>query len=214
MVVLPSFARDFVMFQIMGWTFILGMIALSLMVLAGYGGMARLAHMAIAGMAGSTIAGFGESAIADISQGWPWWATIPLALAPAVPFAAAIGWLAVRTGGIYTIMITLGIAAAFFYFTRQNYDIFNGFSGFNGVLPPRLFGVVWRAPEAFYDLTLFWAAISYFAVLYVARAPFGPALPGVRDNPRRMAALGYTVTAHRVAAYAVAAVPAGLGGSC
>ncbi len=46
-----------------------------------------------------------------------------------------------RTAGIYTIMITLAIAAAFFYFTRQNYVVFNGFSGFNGVLPPVVFGV-------------------------------------------------------------------------
>ena len=49
------------------------------------------------------------------------------------------GALAVRTEGIYTIMITLAIASAFFYFTRQNYTIFNGFSGFNAVKPPPLF---------------------------------------------------------------------------
>ena len=60
------------------------------------------------------------------SLSWPW------------SSATLAGWLAVRTEGIYTIMITLAIAAAFFYFTRQNYVIFNGFSGFNGVLPPKL----------------------------------------------------------------------------
>ena len=109
-------------------------------------------------------------------------------------------------------MITLAIASAFFYFTRQNYVIFNGFSGFNGVLPPKLFGVDWRGPIAFYYLTLFWALASYFAVLYLSRAPFGLALQGVRDNPRRMAALGFNVIAHRVAAYAFAALIAGLGG--
>ena len=48
-----------------------------------------------------------------------------------------------------TIMITLAIAAAFFYFTNQNYVIFNGFSGFNGVLPPRLFGAaVFFSPQS------------------------------------------------------------------
>ena len=212
LLIVPSFASDFVMFQIMGWTFILGMIALSLMFLAGYGGMVSLAQMAIAGFAGYMVAVFGDSAVTAISQSWPWWVTIPLALILACLFATAIGWLAVRTEGIYTIMITLAIAAAFFYFTRQNYDIFNGFSGFNGILPPELFGVNWRGPAAFYYLTLFWAAFFYFAVLYVSRAPFGLALQGVRDNPRRMAALGYNVTAHRVAAYAVAAIPAGFGG--
>ena len=38
---------------------------------------------------------------------------------------------------------------------------------------------------------------------YLARAPFGLALQGVRDNPRRMAALGFNVNAHRIAAYVV-----------
>ncbi|MEM9277843.1 MAG: branched-chain amino acid ABC transporter permease, partial [Pseudomonadota bacterium] len=130
----------------------------------------------------------------------------------AMLFGTMIGWLAVRTEGIYTIMITLAIAAAFFYFARQNYVIFNGFSGFNGVLPPKLFGVDWRGAEAFYYMTLFWAFLSYLSILYISRAPFGLALQGVRDNPRRMAALGFNVTAHRVAAYTVAAFFAAIGG--
>jgi branched-chain amino acid transport system permease protein len=49
-------------------------------------------------------------------------------------------------------------------------------------------------------------------VVYISRAPFGLALQGVRDNPRRMAALGYNVVAHRVAAYAFAGLIAGIGG--
>lgn len=212
LLIIPSFASNFVMYQIFGWTFILGMIALSLMFLGGYGGMVSLAQMTFAGFAGYLVAIFGDSAITEISMGMPWWLTIPLALLLTVLFATAIGWLAVRTEGIYTIMITLAIAAAFFYFTRQNYDLFNGFQGFNGVFPPELFGVNWRGPKAFYYMTLFFAVLSYVAVLYISRAPFGLALQGVRDNPRRMAALGYNVTAHRVAAYALAAIPAGVGG--
>ena len=74
------------------------------------------------------------------------------------------------------------------------------------------FGINWREPIAFYYLTLFWAVASYLAVLYVARSPFGLALQGVRDNPRRMEALGFNVTAHRIAAYTFASVIAGIGG--
>lgn len=212
LLIMPLFASDFVLFQIFGWTFILGMIALSLMFLAGYGGMVSLAQMSIAGVAGYMVAIFGDSAITEISQGWPWYVAIPIALIIAVLFATAIGWLAVRTDGIYTIMITLAIAAAFFYFARQNYHVFNGFSGFNSIHPPMLFGVDWRGPSAFYYLTLFWAAAAYLFVLYISRAPFGLALQGVRDNPRRMSALGFSVVGHRVAAYSLAAVPAGVGG--
>jgi branched-chain amino acid transport system permease protein len=209
---IPAFVSDFVMFQIMGWTFILGIIALSLMFLGGYGGMVSMAQMAFAGFAGYMVAIFGDSAISQISLGWPWWITLPLAIALTVLISTGVGWLAVRTEGIYTIMITLAIAAAFFYFTRQNYDLFNGFQGFNSVLPPQLFGVDWRGPEAFYYLSLFWAVVGYGVVLYVSRAPFGLALQGVRDNPRRMAALGYNVIAIRVAAYAFAGGIAAVGG--
>ncbi|MEM7422569.1 MAG: branched-chain amino acid ABC transporter permease [Pseudomonadota bacterium] len=212
LLVMPAFASNFVLYQIFGWVFILGIISLSLMFLAGYGGMVSLAQMTVAGMAGYMVAIFGDSAIETISQGWPWYVTIPLAIMIAVIFGTLTGWLAVRTEGIYTIMITLAIASAFFYFTNQNYVIFNGFSGFNGVLPPDLFGVDWRGPAAFYYLTLFWAVLAYLTVLYVSRAPFGLALQGVRDNPRRMAALGYNVTAHRVAAYSFAALLAAVGG--
>ena len=212
LLIMPAFAGDFILYQIFGWTFILGMIALSLMFLAGYGGMVSLAQMTVAGMAGYMVAIFGTSAIDTISLGWPWYVAIPIALIVAMVFGTLTGWLAVRTEGIYTIMITLAIAAAFFYFTRQNYVIFNGFSGFNGVLPPELFGVDWRGPAAFYYLTLFWAVLAFLAVLYVSRAPFGLALQGIRDNPRRMSALGFNVTAHRVAAYTFSALLAGIGG--
>ena len=185
------------------------MIALSLMFLAGYGGMVSLVQMTVAGCAGYMYAIFGHSAFMEISLGWPWWATIPVALIIAVLFGTVSGALAVRTEGIYTIMITLAIASAFFYFTRQNYTIFNGFSGFNAVRPPPLFGVDWKQATPFYYLSLFFATASYLVVLYVSRSSFGLALQGVRDNARRMEALGFNVTAHRIAAYSFAAVIAG-----
>lgn len=209
---MPAFASDFVLFQIFGWSFILGMIALSLMFLAGYGGMVSLVQMSVAACAAYMVAIFGSSAIDQISLGWPWWIAVPIALLIATAFGTLSGALAVRTEGIYMIMITLAIASAFFYFTRQNYVIFNGFSGFNGVLPPELFGVNWRNPVPFYYLTLFWATVAYLLVLYVSRAPFGLALQGVRDNARRMEALGYNVTLHRIAAYAFASFIAAVAG--
>lgn len=208
----PAFTNDFVQFQIFGWAYILGMISLSLMFLAGYGGMVSLVQMSVAACAGYMVAIFGNSAVADISLGWPWWASVPVALIIAVLFGTISGALSVRTEGIYTIMITLAIASAFFYFTRQNYTIFNGFSGFNSVLPPPLFGVDWRAATPFYYVSLFFAALSYFVVLYVSKSPFGLALQGIRDNARRMSALGYNITAHRIAAYSFASLIAAVGG--
>jgi branched-chain amino acid transport system permease protein len=212
LVILPAVANDFMLVQVFGWAMILGIIALSLMFLAGYGGMVSLAQMTVAGVSGYMITVFGASSLPAISLFWPWWLAAPIAIAIAVAFGTLTGVLSSRTEGIYTIMITLAIAAAFFYLTLQNWPIFNGFAGFTTIPAPVAFGVNWKHPLPLYYLILFFAALSYVVVVYVSRSPFGLALQGVRDNPRRMEAIGYNVTAHRVAAYAFAALLASVGG--
>jgi branched-chain amino acid transport system permease protein len=209
--VYPLVATPFFTFQIGAQSLILGLIALSLTFLAGSGGMVSLAQMTVAGIAGYMYAIFATSGT-DISLGWPWWLAVVLALAIATVAGTLIGWFSVRTEGIYTIMITLAIGVAFYYLAQQNYSLFNGFQGFQSVKSPRVLGLELRDPRPFYYLSLFWALAGYFFVKYLLRAPFGVALQGIRDNPRRMAALGFDVTAHRVAAYAVAGLLAAVGG--
>jgi len=212
LIAMPLIANGFFLIEIFGTTLILGIVALSLMFLAGYGGMVSLMQLTIAGLAGYMTAVLGASGNANISLGWPWWLATPMALALATLFGTVGGALAVRTEGIYTIMITLAIGVAFYYLAQQNYSLFNGFQGFQSVMTPALAGVELRAPIPFYYLALFWSLAGYFFVSYLLRAPFGVALQGIRDNPRRMSALGFNVTAHRVAAYAVAGVLAAIGG--
>ena len=77
---------------------------------------------------------------------------------------------------------------------------------------PVVLGINWRDPLPFYYLSLAVAAVSYFAVVYVARSTFGLSLQAIRDNPRRMNALGFNVYLHRVAAHAFAGFIAALGG--
>ncbi len=208
----PLVATPFFTFQIGAQSLTLGLIALSLTFLGGYGGMISLAQMTVAGVAGYTVAILGTSSMPEISLGWPWWLVVPLAIAIATVCATFIGWLSVRTEGIYTIMITLAIAVAFHYLMQQNYSVFNGWQGFQQVLMPQVLGIDWHSPIPFYYLALFWALAGYFFVKYLIRTPFGIALQGIRDNPRRMNALGFSVTAHRVAAYAVAGLIAAIGG--
>jgi branched-chain amino acid transport system permease protein len=212
LVIMPLIASNFFLIEIFATTLILGTIALSLMFLGGYGGMVSLMQLTIAGIAGYMVAVFGVSGNANISLGWPWWLATPMALFLATLFGIVGGALAVRTEGIYTIMITLAIGSAFYYFTNQNWAIFNGHTGINTIGTPQFWGVDWGAGIAFYYVALAVAAFCFFLVSYVSRAPFGLALQGVRDNPRRMAALGFNVNAHRIAAYAFASFIAGLGG--
>jgi len=208
----PFVATPFFTYQIGAQALALGLIALSLTFLGGYGGMVSLAQMTVAGMAGYMVAIFGSSSAAAISLGWPWWLAVAVAIVIAVVFGTLVGWLSVRTEGIYTIMITLAIGVAFFYLAQQNYTLFNGFQGFNKVFAPSVLELDFREPVPFYFLTLGCALAGYAFVKLLVRAPFGAALQGIRDNPRRMRALGFDVTAHRVAAYAVAALLAAVGG--
>lgn len=208
----PAIASDFFLTQIGGYSLIWGMLALSLMVLAGYGGMVSLAQITVAGVAGYGVAIFGSNATGIVGFGWPWWVVVPVAVALAAGASALIGWVAVRTEGIYTIMITLAIATATYYFTQQNAELFNGHSGFSGLRAPVFWSIDWRDARPFYYLCLGAAVLSFVAVLYTSRSTFGLTLQAIRDNPRRMRAVGYDVTAHKVFAWALAGVIAGVAG--
>ena len=211
LIVYPFVATPFFTFQIAGQALALGLVALSLSFLAGYGGMVSLAQMTVAGIAGYAVAILGTSGT-EVSLGWPWWVAVPFALVIATVLATLIGWLSVRTEGIYTIMITLAIGVAFYYLALQNYSVFNGFQGYQKVYPPTFWGIDWRSPLPYYFVVLACSLAGYFAVKWLVRTPFGIALQGIRDNPRRMNSLGYNVVAHRVAAYAVAGLIAAVGG--
>jgi branched-chain amino acid transport system permease protein len=212
LILFPAVASPFIVFQIGAQSLILGLIALSLMILAGYGGMVSLAQLTVAGVAGYAVAVLGPNGTGVLGLNWPWWLYVPAAILIAGVVSAAIGAIAVRTAGIYTIMITLAVGAAFFYLAQQNYSLFNGHSGFRGLAPPDLLGVAWRDPKPFYYLCLAVAALAYSAVVYGARSTFGRALVGARDNARRMRAVGYSVTSVRVLAYFLSGLLAGAAG--
>ena len=74
----PFVATPFFTFQVAAQSLVLGLIALSLTFLAGYGGMVSLAQMTVAGIAGYAVAVLGTSSSAEISLGWPWWVAVPV----------------------------------------------------------------------------------------------------------------------------------------
>ena len=185
------------------------------MLLAGYG--VSLAQLTVAGITAYLVAILGDNSVGVMGLGWPWWLTVPAAILAGAVLGALIGAISVRTEGIYTIMITLAIAVVSFFFVRQNYVLFNGWTGFAGVEPPTLFGIYWRDPVPFYYLSLLVAGGFFCAVAYVSRSTFGLGLQAIRDNPRRMRALGFDVALHRIFAFflagliaATAGVPPGL----
>src|SRR5690606_26315022 len=176
---LPWIANDFFTFQILGQTLVLGLIALSLTLLAGYGGMASLSQMTVAGMAGYFLGLLGTSN-GPVSLGITPLLAIAIAIVLATTFATFIGWLSSRTEGVYTIMITLAIGVATFYLVQQNRGLFNGFQGISGILPPRWGGIDWRAATPFYYLALLCAGTALVFVHRIERSTFGLALEAVR----------------------------------
>lgn len=202
----PLYASRFLVLQIGAQSLFLAIVAMSLIFLAGYGGMLSLAQTALSGLAGYAIG------IVTVTHDGPLALAVPAALATSTLAAFCFGLVAVRTQGIYFLMITLALGMVAFSFTNQNYTIFNGHTGINGVRPPEVAGVSFANHRPFYYLALGVAAVVYAGLTYLLRSPFGLALQGTRDNPRRMRALGYWVQAHRVAAFSLAGFVAGLGG--
>ena len=109
-------------------------------------------------------------------------------------------------------MITLALAVGFSLFAQSNIDWFNGYEGIRNILGPEIFGYPFRNVFVFYYSSLLVAAALYFLVLYVVKTPFGLVLQGIRDNPRRIAAIGFNVGVHRIASFALAGFIAGWGG--
>ena len=206
----PFLLNDFWVLQVGGRTLGFGTIALSLVFLSAYGGIVSLAQMTVAGIAGYAVA-YLTAPIGGVGL-LPWTAAVAVALCLAVLAGLLVGAVAVRTEGIYTLMITLAIAVGFYYLTLQNYALFNGFTGFTQVPAPHGLGVNLARPKPFYYASLLAAGLCYALVRWVAQTPFGLALQATRDNARRLRALGYPPALPRIGAFGIAGLIAGIGG--
>ena len=204
--IFPFFGSPYFVTRIFAPSFFLGIAALSLAFLAGHGGMVSLAQMTVFGLAG-----YGVGILTVVHQ-LPWWLGALAGICGATLAAFIFGLIAVRTQGVYFLMITLALGMLIFYLANQNRSIFGGHTGINGIRAPVVFGHALSEAVPFYYLCLATAAACFGSVRYLLRAPFGLALQGVRDNQRRMTALGYRVQAHRVAAFTLAGLIASVGG--
>lgn len=212
LVALPAVLPEFWTVNIFVRTMVYGIVALSLTFLAHYGGFISLAQMVVAGVAGYTIAVTVPDAIPANRFQLPYAIAIPLALALSTVAGLLIGAIAVRTREIYLLMITLAIAVSFYFFVQANVEVLNGYEGIRNVMGPDILGVPLRSPLVFYFAALVASVALYALVLYVSRTPLGLVLQGIRDNPRRVSALGFNVSLYRIAAFGIASFIAGVGG--
>jgi branched-chain amino acid transport system permease protein len=187
---------------------VLAMLAVSLDVLAGYGGMISLCHGAVLGL------GAYAYAAATVKLGAP--PVLALAAAMAIPalFGAGIGAVASRTRGIFFIMATLAFGQMV-YVLVFDARILGGDDGLSGV--PRLdlsaLGIDLQSSTAFAFFALACLGLTYAAAAWLLTSGFGRTLCGIRENEDRMRALGVTVWKFKAGAFAFSGLLAGLAGA-
>ncbi len=190
---------------------IYGIFAMSLDLLLGYTGLVSFGHAAFFGV-GAYVAGITAVRLTPHMG-----ITLPLALLGAAVAALIIGYLSVRTSGIYFLMLTLAFAQVLYAVAFKWTPVTGGSNGLSGIPRPAL-GLVAGGgeladPIRFYFFTLVMFLLVYFGLKRVVGSPFGHTLVGIRENEARMSAIGYNVARYKLAAFVLAGVLAGLAGA-
>ncbi len=186
---------------------ILGLAALSLSFVLGQGGMVGFGHAAPFGLGAYAVLIAGEYGIRDV------FALAPLAFLAGALFALPTGALALRTRGVYFIMITLAFAQMA-YFVFAALAALGGDDGMGIAGKATLFGQKFLKSEA----NLAWVSIGTLALVSAflraaQRARFGFVLRAARDAEARTSALGFSVFTTRLVAWVLAAGIAGVAGA-
>jgi branched-chain amino acid transport system permease protein len=120
--------------------------------------------------------------------------------------------IALRTYEISFLMITLAIGQLCWALAQQWITVFGGFNGIQGIRPPVILGLNFADSPVFYYAVFTTFILLVFLMRRLVDSPFGLALRGIKENPERMAALGYSVFKLRLAAFVMAALVAACGG--
>ena len=188
-----------------------GILAMSLNLVVGFGGLVSMCHAAFYGLAGYALA-----LLAPKYEPASLWTTLPLAVGAAALAAAAIGALALRTRGIYFIMVTLAFGEMLFYFFHDTKFAGGSDGTFINLRPEAaLFGTVLLdldKPRVLYWTVLAVTAVTVLLLDRLLHAPFGRALAAARDNERRARSLGFPIYRLRLTAFVISGALAGLAG--
>lgn len=129
-------------------------------------------------------------------------------------FGCLTGMLILHTAGVTLMMLTLSVAAMLAALASQASGLTGGDNGLQGMEIGPLFGLfpfdLWGRTAYLYALGVL--AVWFFVAWRIAHSPFGRSLDGIRQNPRRMRAIGTPVWWRLVAIYTVSAAMAGSAG--
>ena len=181
---------------------IFGMLAMSIDLLAGFAGRTSLAHGAIFGVATYVVLYASERVGASPLL------AITLGITAATAVAAIFAVLAVRTSGVYFLLLTLALGMIVWGICLRWTEVTGGENGLRGDIRPALL----VSNRNFYWAVLVTAVPSSLAMWRFAHSPFGLTLRGIRDSETRMQSLGYDVTLHLFVGFTVSGFFAGIAG--
>jgi branched-chain amino acid transport system permease protein len=167
--------------------FIFAIFAASINLLLGYGGLPTLGHASYLGVAAYA------SAVLHLKLGLAAWLIAPLALLGTTLMACVFGLIALRAAGLGFLMLTLALSQVLWGTAYRWVSMTDGDNGLRGLQRPAPFGIDLNDATAFYYFALLVTALSVWMMARFVASPFGAALKGTRDQPRRMSALGHDV---------------------
>ncbi len=188
---------------------IMGLFAVSLDIALGYAGILTVGHAAFFGVGAYTagllsVHGWSEPISALFA-----------AAAVCTVFGYLLGFLVVRGADLSRLMITVAVCLLLSEAARRFSSVTGGADGLQGIMPLPVLGyfefdLFGRTAFGYAFVVTF---ILFFAMWRMVRSPFGVALSGIHQNPRRMRALGTPVPARLRLAFAMSAGMAGVAGA-
>ncbi len=192
--------------------------AASLNLILGYGGMISFGHAAYFGMGGYVVGILynhfvsGDPFLGFIPGTNQLLITLPAAIIVSGLLALVLGALSLRTSGVPFIMITLAFAQMLFFL----FVSLKAYGGDDGLIVRRrnvLFDLNMADDTTFYYVAVGVAVIYFFVFAKLVRSQFGLILGGIRQNERRMAAIGISSYRYKLTAFVIAGMGAGLAGA-
>lgn len=181
---------------------IFGLFAASIDLLAGMVGRTSLGHGAIFGVAAYVVAWCQLSAGIDI------WTASLLGVVGASLLALVFGVLAVRTTGVYFLLLTLALGMVVWGVAYRWVSVTGAESGLRGIARPE----VLLDHNLFYWFVLVVVSVVFMLLRLMMHSQFGLALRAIRESPQRMATLGYQVPYALTLAFLVSGFAAGVAG--
>jgi branched-chain amino acid transport system permease protein len=185
--------------------------AMSLDLLMGYAGLPSFGHAAFFGI------GAYAAALVALHFSASLWLTLGAAIAISAIAALGIGFVSIRAGGLYFVMLTLALSQLVYAYAVGAAEFAGGSNGLPGIPRPTLAPLpatvsFWNRQSLYYLVLVFFVA-SFFFLRCVILSPFGRALVGARENDRRMQCLGYATWRYRLGGFVLAGGVAGAAGA-